>query len=250
MANDNEKVSDEERLSRRRFLKNSGIAVGGLAVGGVVGSMIPWKTGENPSQQTKNQNQNKKNPNQALMFFSQDEFKTTQAATERIFPKDDNGPGATDLGVAYYIDHQLAGSYGFNSRDYMEPPFFHGEKVQGYQGRLKRREIFRFGLRELQNYSQQKHKKNFTDLDNEQQDQVLSDFEKDNAKLTTVSASGFFSMLRSMTLEGLYSDPLYGGNINMDGWRMRNYPGDQMGYTDIIEKGFQKMEPSSLNDHM
>ncbi|MDY0396197.1 gluconate 2-dehydrogenase subunit 3 family protein [Virgibacillus halophilus] len=184
------------------------------------------------------------------MFFSQDEFKTTEAAVERIFPKDDNGPGAIDLGVAYYIDHQLAGSYGFNSRDYMEPPFYHGEKEQGYQGRLKRREIFRIGLRELQNYAKQKHKKTFRELEAEQQDEVLSDFEKDKAKISTVSASGFFSMLRSVTLEGLYSDPLYGGNINMDGWRMRNYPGDQMNYINIIEKDFQKIEPQSLHDHM
>lgn len=248
MANDNEKTSEEERLSRRRFLKNSGIAVGGLAVGGVVGSVIPWRTKDHPAEQVKHKNQ--KNPNQALMFLSKDEFATTQAAVERIFPKDDNGPGAADLGVAYFIDHQLAGSYGFNARDYMEPPFFHGEKEQGYQGRLKRREIYRIGLRELQNYSQQKYKKKFTDLDAKQQDQVLSDFEQDKANISTISASGFFAMLRSITLEGLYSDPLYGGNINMDGWRMRNYPGDQMKYVDIIEKGFQKIEPQSLNDHM
>ncbi|MDY0396196.1 twin-arginine translocation signal domain-containing protein [Virgibacillus halophilus] len=62
MANDNEKMSEEESLSRRRFLKNSGIAVGGLAVGGVVGGMIPWRTKEQPGQQTKNQKSTKPEP--------------------------------------------------------------------------------------------------------------------------------------------------------------------------------------------
>ncbi|MTW88227.1 twin-arginine translocation signal domain-containing protein [Virgibacillus dakarensis] len=248
LADENQSKHGED-VSRRKFLKNSGIAVGGLAVGGVIGSMIPWDVGDKEEQKA-TKNVKNKSYNQALMYLSQAEFKTTEAATERIFPKDEHGPGAGDLGVAYYIDHQLAGSYGFNARDYMEPPFFHGEKVQGYQGRLKRREIFRVGLREMQNYSHQKHKKGFTEITEDQQDNILKDFQEDKVKLSTISPSGFFNLLRSMTLEGLYSDPLYGGNIDMEGWRMRNYPGDQMGYTDIIEGDFKKMEPSSLRDHM
>ncbi|SFA85392.1 gluconate 2-dehydrogenase gamma chain [Lentibacillus halodurans] len=237
----------KEDLSRRRFLKNSGIAVGSLAVGGALGSMIPWGTEEKDTNQAANQGANY---NQALMFFTQAEFQTVEAAAERIFPEDDNGPGARDLGVGYYIDHQMAGSYGFNARDYMQPPFFHGEKEQGYQGRLKRREIFRIALREVQNYSHQEYGEGFAELTEEQQDSVLQAFQEDNVNVTTISASGFFDLLRSMTLEGVYSDPLYGGNINMDGWRMRNYPGNQMNYTDIIDKDFQEIEPESLRDHM
>ncbi len=248
LTDENKRGQEEtEDASRRKFLKSSGIAVGGLAVGGVLGSMIPWDVGDQEEQKTTKKT---KSYNHALMYLSQAEFKTTEAATERIFPKDDHGPGAQDLGVAYYIDHQLAGSYGFNARDYMEPPFFHGEKVQGYQGRLKRREIFRIGLREMQNYSHQKFKKGFTEITEEQQDTILKDFQEDNVKLSTISASGFFDLLRGATLEGLYSDPLYGGNMDMDAWKMRNYPGDQMGYTDIIEGDFKEIEPSSLRDHM
>ena len=57
-------------------------------------------------------------------------------------------------------------------------------------------------------------------------------------------------MLRSATLEGVYSDPLYGGNNNMGGWKMRDYPGSQMAYTDIITKDFKKISPQSLKNHM
>lgn len=239
--------SESERLSRRRFIKNSGYAVGGLAVGGVIGSVIPWDTEQQNKQTTPEKT---KNYNQALMNFSQAEFKIVDAATERIFPKDENGPGAKELGVAYYIDHQLAGSYGLNARDYMEPPFFHGEKVQGYQGRLRRNEIFKIALREMQNYSQKKYKKGFISLTEEEQDAILTDFADDKVNLMTVSPSGFFELLRSMTLEGVYSDPLYSGNIDMDGWKMRNYPGNQMNYTDIIEEDFKDIPPKSLRDHM
>lgn len=239
--------SESERLSRRRFIKNSGYAVGGLAVGGVIGSVIPWDTEQQNKQTTPEKT---KNYNQALMNFSQAEFKIVDAATERIFPKDENGPGAKELGVAYYIDHQLAGSYGLNARDYMDPPFFHGEKVQGYQGRLRRNEIFKIALREMQNYSQKKYKKGFISLTEEEQDAILTDFADDKVNLMTVSPSGFFELLRSMTLEGVYSDPLYSGNIDMDGWKMRNYPGNQMNYTDIIEEDFKDIPPKSLRDHM
>jgi len=239
-------------LSRRKFIKNSGIAVGGLAAGGVIGSVIPWRKNTETSEQQKAGHETKgtKNYNQALMNFTKAEFAVVDAASERIFPKDDNGPGASELGVAFYIDHQLAGSYGFNARDYMEPPFFHGEDVQGYQGRLKRREIFKIGIRELQNYSHQQFDKGFTKLTEDEQDTVLKDFQEDKVKLATISTSGFFELLRSATLEGLYSDPLYGGNVDMDGWRMKNYPGNVMSYKDIIEKDFQEIEPSSLQDHM
>lgn len=43
------------------------------------------------------------------MFFIPEQFAITNAAVERIFPKDDNGPGAEELLVAYFIDHQLDG---------------------------------------------------------------------------------------------------------------------------------------------
>lgn len=250
---DEKEQTQAQRVSRRKFIRNSGIAAGGLVVGGVAGSVIPWggteqenhNATQNAAKQTK-----RKDYNHALMYFTQGEFKTAEAAVERIFPKDDNGPGAKDLGVGFYLDHQLAGEWGFNARDYMEPPFYNGEKVQGYQGRLKRREIFRIALREMQNYSQQKYQKKFEDLDEDQQDQVLKDFQDDKVNLTTISPSGFFDMLRSAVLEGAYADPLYGGNKDMEGWQMRNYPGDQMSYKDVIEKDFQKIKPSSLQDHM
>lgn len=122
--------------------------------------------------------------------------------------------------------------------------------TQGYQGRLKRREIFDIGIQELNNYSQSTHGKRFYEITPEQQDAVLKAFETDEVKLTTISASAFFKMLRASTIEGIYADPLYGGNKNMDGWRLKNYPGNQMTYTQVIEQDkFVKMEPLSLRDH-
>ncbi len=242
----NKEIPQDE--SRRKFIRNTGYTVGGLAVGGILGSLIPWRkdhsNGSNPPSS------HEQNFNQALMYFTPEQFNIVEAATERIFPADDHGPGAKALGVAFYIDHQLAGDWGFNAREYMQAPFYRGEKVQGYQGRLKRRDIFNIALQEIDNHSMQVYKKSFTELKGEQKDKILKDFEEDKVNITTISASGFFQMLRSATLEGVYSDPLYGGNRNMDGWKMRNYPGSQMAYADVIEKDFTKIKPQSLRNHM
>ncbi|WP_371825356.1 gluconate 2-dehydrogenase subunit 3 family protein [Paenibacillus soyae] len=234
---------------------NSGYVLGTLAVGGVISSLFGCaKDGEDNADSSAPADDNKEaaapNYNRALMYFTQAQFRIVEAATERIFPEDESGPGAKKLGVAFFIDHQLAGDWGFNGRDYMNPPFFAGEKEQGYQGRLKRRELFDIGLRELDNYSQTTHGKGFAELEPDQQDAALKAFETEEVKLTTISAGSFFKMLRSATLEGVYSDPLYGGNLNMEGWRMRNYPGSQMSYLNIIEKDFTKIEPSSLQAHL
>jgi gluconate 2-dehydrogenase gamma chain len=240
-----ENKENPESLSRRKFIKNTGYTVGGLAIGGVLGSLLPLGTAKN-----KKGHEKAENFNQALMYFTPEQFKIVEAATERIFPEDSHGPGAKLLGVAYFIDHQLAGDWGFNAREYMQPPFYKGEKVQGYQGRLKRRDVFDIALRELNNYSMVVYKKNFVDLTGKEKDSILKDFEADKVNVTTISPSGFFQMLRSVTLEGVYSDPLYGGNKNMDGWKMRNYPGSQMAYAEIITKDFKKIKPESLQNHM
>lgn len=237
----------EQPVSRRSFLKNSGLVLGGLVVGGVAGSLLgkqqaPQQPSETPAPTA--------DFNQALMYFSPEQFKVVDAACERIYPEDELGPGAKALGAAYFIDHQLAGEWGFNARDYMQGPFYPGEVTQGYQGRLKRREIFDIGIQEMNNYSNSLHNARFYELTPEQQDTVLKAFETDEVKLTTISASAFFAMLRATTLEGVYADPLYGGNKNMDGWRMKQFPGNQMAYTQIIEQDeFAKMEPLSLRDH-
>jgi gluconate 2-dehydrogenase gamma chain len=238
-----------KQVSRRKFLVNTGYVIGGAVLGGAIGTLIkkPAQPAAPPPAAAPAE---PRNYNRALMYFSPAQFAVVEAATDRIFPADDNGPGAKALGVPFFIDHQLAGEWGVNGREYMSPPFFVGEKTQGYQGRLSRREMFNIALLEMDNYSQTKYTKNFIELTAEEQDAVLKAFETDEVKLTTISPSGFFRTLRSSTLEGTYSDPVYGGNLDMNGWKMRNFPGNQMSYTQIIDKDFTQIPPRSLQDHL
>ncbi|WP_239616630.1 gluconate 2-dehydrogenase subunit 3 family protein [Cohnella mopanensis] len=254
MANEQSQKPQDE--SRRRFLKYSGTAIGGVVVGGVIGGIVgsslkKSEKEEAPVEPGAPAAAPDRDYNQALMFFTQDQFLITEAASERLFPKDDLGPGAKELGVAFFIDHQMNSAYGMNARDYMMPPFYASEASQGYQLTFKRRELLALGLDALNEYSNNTYKKPFTKLTGEEQDAVLTAFENNDVKLKGVPAATFFNLLLSLTLEGAYADPLYGGNKNMAGWKMRNYPGNQMSYYDVIDKEeFVKMEPLSLHDHL
>jgi gluconate 2-dehydrogenase gamma chain len=246
-----EKDKDEIKASSRRtFLKNSGLTVGGIVLGGAVGSLFRNQdtdekiehTGQTPAA----------NPNAALMFFYPDEYQTTAAAAERIFPKDDLGPGAMELNAAIYIDHQLASQWGVNSREYRLGPYFPPEPTQGEQLQILRKDLFRLGLRGLDDYSNKKYKKKFTELDGKEQDEVLIAFEKGEADpLSGISTTKFFKLLRTLTIEGVYADPMYGGNKEMLGWKMKNYPGTRMSFVkEVKSKKFIKLEPNSLQSHM
>ena len=246
MSNNDEKHLDGSGSSRRKFLKNSGIAVGGIAVGGVLGGLLGGN-GEPAQQASTTPVAPVENFNQALMFFTPEQLEIVDAATERIFPKNDKGPGAKELLVVYYIDHQLAGAWGTGATEYTSGPFFPGAPTQGYQGRLNRQQIFRIGLKGMQDYSQKTYQKNFANLEVEEQDAVLTEFAEGNVKLGGITSSHFFGELRGATLEGAYSDPLYGGNAGMEGWKMKNFPGHQMSYMDIIEEEYTEIPPLALN---
>jgi gluconate 2-dehydrogenase gamma chain len=152
-----------------------------------------------------------------LRFFTAAEARTVQAACERIFPSDENGPGATEAGVVIFIDRQLAGPYGRDKYRYSKPPFVDSVPEHGYQGTASPREIYREGVKQLGN---------FADLPPAQRDQ----------KLRAIENTTFFRMLRQHTIEGMFSDPMHGGNAGLIGWQLIGYPGPLMSYRDEIDK--------------
>ena len=55
----------------------------------------------------------------------------------------------------------------------------------------------------------------FGELAADPQDNYLKSLEKDNHDLDGVPSGVFFDMLLKMTIEGFFSDPVYGGNRDM-----------------------------------
>lgn len=265
--NEKQKNQQEKEFSRRDFLKTTGAATGGIIGGSLLGGLVGFNLNETPSLTTNSEAEgdhadtgesgtghtDSHNFNEARMFLSRNiDFDTLGAAAERIYPEDDNGPGAIELGVPYFIDRQLAGQWGSNAKEYMQGPFIENpEELQGYQSSMTRAEIMIEGLRKLNETSQEEHEADFPDLDGERQDEILTMFEEGEVDMQGLrDASVFFDILRAATLEGVYSDPLYGGNRNMEGWRMKEYPGAYPAYIEVIEQEeFFEAEPVSLSNH-
>src|SRR5438477_579523 len=167
-----------------------------------------------------------------LRFFTAAEGRVVTAACERIFPADDSGPGATEAGVAIYIDRQLAGPYGRDKYRYTKAPWVESVTEHGYQGKATPREIYREGIGLLGD---------FTSLKAAEQD----------AKLRAIEKTLFFQMLRRHTLEGMFCDPLHGGNAEMIGWQLIGYPGPRMSYREEIDQHHGeawRRKPVSLSD--
>ncbi|WP_373893768.1 gluconate 2-dehydrogenase subunit 3 family protein [Virgibacillus sp. CBA3643] len=249
---DNNPPTEEEQRfdpSRRRFMKNTGIAIGGVAGGSLLGGLL---TNQFTTEETTapGSGESDKIPSEARMFFTRyEDFAVLEQATERIFPKDDNGPGAIELGVPYFIDKQLAGSWGMNGKDYRDGPFSESEDSTEHS-RLTKGDLFINGVRKMNELSQDQFDTSFDETEEDQQIEILKEFEDDNVDMKGVSSASFFELLRMSVLEGAYSDPLYGGNRNMEGWKMKEYPGPISAYIDKIESNdFVTMDPISLTDY-
>lgn len=185
-------------------------------------------------------------------FFNPLMVDVVAAAADRMIPKDDNGPGALDAGVDYFIDRQLSSEYGVAGKRYAAGPFGAGVPTQGDQLALPMRERYRQGVDGMQAYAQQLFQQNFKDLSTGQQEQILHDMEAGKATgFNGLSGQQFFQLLLSHVKAGFFADPIYGGNRDMAGWKLIGYPGAQIVYADWIGKYGQKFTGPymSLADH-
>jgi gluconate 2-dehydrogenase gamma chain len=193
-------------VKRREFILVPAKALSGLVLSSLMGELIPAAAEDVVKV--------------PLRFFTAPEAKVIQAASERIFPSDESGPGATEAGVVIYIDRQLAGPYGKDKYRYTKGPWIESIPEHGYQGKETPQEIYRAGLELLG--------VDFAGVSAEQQD----------LRLEKTQETYFFQLLRSHTVEGMFCDPLHGGNIGMVGWKLIGYPGPRMSYRYEIDKHF------------
>ena len=165
-----------------------------------------------------------------LRFFTEAEAAIIAAAASRIFPSDDAGPGAREAGVVIFIDRQLAGPWGRDAHRYTHEPFDDGLAAEfGYQGKANPREIYRQGLKGLAGFD------------------ALSPAQQDE-KLKQIESSLFFALLRRNTIEGMFCDPIHGGNADMVGWQLIGFPGPRMSnFTDIDTHHGEAFRPKPVS---
>jgi gluconate 2-dehydrogenase gamma chain len=141
-------------------------------------------------------------------FFNEDDTRTITALTERLMPGAPGMPGATDAGVTNYIDLALAGAY----------------EDQQY--------FYRCGLAQLDAHCTQAYGKEFRRLAAAQQDETIAALQQGKVtEFVWPTAQAFFATVRVHTMEGMFADPVYGGNKDFAGWRLVGFPGAQPQYT-------------------
>jgi gluconate 2-dehydrogenase gamma chain len=76
----------------------------------------------------------------------------------------------------------------------------------------------------------------FGTLPPEAQDAYLNALEKESRDLGGVPSGIFFQSLLDLTVEGFFSDPAYGGNRDMVGWKLIGFPGAYANYYELVDQ--------------
>jgi gluconate 2-dehydrogenase gamma chain len=215
-------MSSTSRYNRRDFLKT--VAPAAIAV----------TQGIAPAQSTVPQDAQ---PKYRPVFFNAAEWAFVNAAVDRLIPADPHGPGGIEAGVPVFIDRQLDMPYGHGAYFYMQGPFHtDAPPTLGYQLQYTPREMYRLGIAAADSACKKTKGRVFSDLPHLDQEQFLTSLEKGNVTLQGPPATTFFAQLLTNTREGYFSDPMYGGNRGMSGWKMIGFPGARADFTNWMNQ--------------
>jgi gluconate 2-dehydrogenase gamma chain len=139
------------------------------------------------------------------------EAETLRAIVARLIPADENGPGALEARADRYIDRGLAGALKSSRAAYTD------------------------GLTAINAEAQSSKGAAFAKLKTADQDAVLTNVER---------TSTFFNLVRTHTIQGMFSDPFYGGNANFAGWDLIGYPGARIVVSANLQQMSEKPESS------
>lgn len=220
---------DKANNSRRDFLLKSMTLIPAVAIGtsGVSLRTPAMATTDTP-----------KPADYQPTFFTWQEWAFIKAAVARLIPADERGPGALEAGVPEFIDRQMNTPYATGSLWYMQGPFNPDvPQEMGYQLPLVPKQIYNLGIADADAYSMKVAGKGFAELNGAQQDAMLQKFESGDAEFQQLPAKLFFSYLLQNTREGFFSDPIHGGNKELVGWKLINFPGARADFMDWVERG-------------
>ncbi len=225
--------SSDTRLTRRQLLgASAALPLAGAAAVPSIQREMPWHEGQAAAPSAALEP-----ARQGYVYLAPAEAAFVEAAVARMIPADDLGPGALEAGVPTYIDRQLAGPYGSAERWYMQGPWAKGEDTQGYQTRLTPAALYRAAIREIDAaIAHDQRDASFAKLPAAEQDAWLHRLEDAELQLPTADAKTFFAMLWQNTLEGFWSDPIYGGNRDMAGWKLIGFPGARYDYGPFVAR--------------
>jgi gluconate 2-dehydrogenase gamma chain len=237
-----EEIMTENPIERRRFLVGAGTAV---AAGLAVDRPTPAEAQDKPAAAAP-----APAPEPPLVLTAT-EADFIAAAVDTIIPADELSPSGSECGIVTFIDRQLASAWGGGAKTYRGGPFVKGKPEQGNQLSLTPLEFFQVGIAEANAWSVRANGKAFDRLSPADRATALKAMEEGKADFRGLPSRAFFTQLHALTMQGFFSDPVYGGNRNKASWAMLGFPGLPATYADKIDEYRDKRyaaAPQSIAD--
>lgn len=152
--------------------------------------------------------------------LSPQELTTLKAVMGRLIPADASGGGAVEAHTYVYVDRSLGNYYASSLSTYQK------------------------GLAGLDSQAKGIGASSFAELDSGDQDALLTKLEKGHLDNAIPGGKAFFNMVREHTLEGMFGDPMYGGNYDFIGWDLIGYYGVRLIYNADQQTMGTKVQPA------
>ena len=222
----------DDSLPRREFLKGAGAA--GTAAAAALTNLRPAEAQSAASAAAPAP----PSPAEAETFLTltATEVAFLTAAVDALIPPDELSPSGSACGCVVFIDRQLASAWGGGAKMYRSGPFRKGTPEQGYQLPLAPREYFAAGIAAANAWARQSYGKDFDHVAATDRVTALKAMEEGKAEFLNFSSRAFFDRLLTITLEGFFSDPLYGGNRDKVAWKMLGFPGLPATYAHLVDE--------------
>ena len=108
----------------------------------------------------------------------------------------------------------------------MQGPWKTGTPSQGYQLPLTPAQLYRAGIEATNAHCRKTYGKSFDLISDEQCDEVLGALSSGKLVFDNgLPARAFWGTVYQTVMEGMFSDPIYGGNRDKAGWRLLGFPG-------------------------
>jgi len=239
---------DKDGEGRRAFLK--GAAAGGAAA--VTVTLPLAAQAANAPQVAAGAPQAGANAPQGYSFLNTDEAAFIEAVVDHMIPADELTPKGTDLGINIYIDRSLAGGWGKGDRLYLQGPWQTGTPSQGYQLPLSPAELYRAGITAANAACVKTYGKAFEKMAPAQREEFLLALRAGKVVFEDGPPAGvFFATLYQNVMEGMFADPIYGGNRAKAGWKLIGFPGVIAVHRDHVTQYHNKKfnsDPLSIAD--
>jgi gluconate 2-dehydrogenase gamma chain len=224
-------------VGRREFLK--GAAVAGAASVASAPAIVPESAHAQPAAAPPSA--------QGYSFLNLEEAAFVEAMVDHMVPADELSPKGTDIGINTYIDRALSSAWGKGDRLYMQGPWKVGVPSQGYQLPLTPAQLYRAGIAAANDYCRKTYGgRTFDRLTEAQREEVLQGLSSARIEFAGgLSTRAFWTVVYQSVMEGMFSDPIYGGNRDKAGWKLIGFPGAIAVHRENVERYRDKEFPNT-----